>query len=225
MERKYDLLKKDYVDVVHPLNERKKLRLYRIIALRDIYIQARDGVTIHVKPNQVGGFIENENCLDQLDESWIDHNAKVFDNSNVSGDSYVRLNAHIYNNSLIYARSCISHYAHISNSTISQSLVEDAATVINSKVVDSKVKQNALIKDSSLIESIVKGGSLVEADSALKKTKVSDVCTIISSNLTNCKYSGRAIIKDQQKENETLEEPYNLNIEVPSVDLGKHGII
>lgn len=77
---KYKLLTDDKIEF-------KGRTLYRIQALQSISFVVREG--------EIGGYVENENILNQEGECWIGDNAKVFGDSKISGVSKV------YNNSIV----------------------------------------------------------------------------------------------------------------------------
>lgn len=90
MNKKYKLDKNDAITV----NGRT---LYRIVALIDIEM---------VSKGDKGGYIETENNLSQLGNSWIFDDARVYDNAHVCDDAIVRGNA------------CVSGYAYVSGGAV-----------------------------------------------------------------------------------------------------------
>ena len=79
-EKKYELIPSD------------KEGLYRIKALKDFN---------DVKKGDIGGYIQSENNLSQLDYCWIYDNAIVRDNVQVWGDAFVMGNARVFGNAII----------------------------------------------------------------------------------------------------------------------------
>ena len=79
-EKKYELIPSD------------KEGLYRIKALKDFN---------DVKKGDIGGYIQSENNLSQLDYCWIYDNAIVRDNVQVWGDAFVMGNAEVCGNAQI----------------------------------------------------------------------------------------------------------------------------
>lgn len=86
MDRKYELLKNDYI-----IHEGRKL--YRIRALRNLAC---------VNKGDVGGYIEKESNLSHEGNCWIFNNAKVYDNAEILDHAFVYDNAEVYNNAKIF---------------------------------------------------------------------------------------------------------------------------
>ena len=90
MEKKYELLKNDFVEV-------NNTKLYRIKALRDFGI---------VKKGDIGGYIQKEENLSHNEnaqvygDAWVSGNARVFENACVYGNAHVSGNAWIKYRSL-----------------------------------------------------------------------------------------------------------------------------
>ena len=71
-----------------------------------------DGITLHrikalkdfsdVKAGDLGGWIEKEENLSQIDDAWIDDNAKVYGNAYVFGNALIFGAAMIYGHARIY---------------------------------------------------------------------------------------------------------------------------
>lgn len=89
MDKKYELLKDDYI------NYRGKT-LYRIKALRDFG---------YIKKGKLGGYIQNENNLSHEGECWIYSNAKVFDSAKVFGYAKVFESVEVYGNAKVYGNA------------------------------------------------------------------------------------------------------------------------
>lgn len=73
MNEKFELIKNDSIEI-------DGHKLYRLRAL----INFND-----VKAGDLGGYVENENNLSQMDDCWIYDNAKVFGNASVSGNANI----------------------------------------------------------------------------------------------------------------------------------------
>ena len=80
IEKKYELIPSDIEG------------LFRIKALKDFY---------DVKKGDIGGYIQSENNLSQLDDCWIYDDAKVYDNAFVMGNAIVCGNARVRNNAQV----------------------------------------------------------------------------------------------------------------------------
>ena len=79
-DKKYELLKDDYKEVYG-------IKLYRIRALKDFG---------DVKKGHVGGYIEKEENLSQINNCWVDGEAKVYGKAEVWGKARVYGKAQIY---------------------------------------------------------------------------------------------------------------------------------
>ena len=109
MEKKYELLKNDFVEV-----DNKKL--YRIKALKDFS---------NVKKGDLGGYIQSEANLSHEGDCWVfenawvygnarvSENARVFENAWVYGNARVSENAHVYGDACVYGNACVSGNAWI----------------------------------------------------------------------------------------------------------------
>lgn len=134
MDRKYELLKDDYI-------EHRGKTLYRIIALRGFS---------NVKAGDVGGYVQSENNLSHEHNCWVYNNAKVFNNAKIHD------NARIYGNAQIYGDAEVFGYAHIfGNAKIyDEAGIFDNATVFeNARVCNNaRIKYNARVYGNAKIE-------------------------------------------------------------------------
>lgn len=71
----------------------KKITLKRIVALKDFG---------DVKKGDLGGWLESEENLSPLGDSWVYEEAKVAENAKVYGDARVFGNAKVYKNAEVY---------------------------------------------------------------------------------------------------------------------------
>lgn len=90
MEKKYELLKDDFIEV----DGRK---LYRIRALRSFG---------NVKKGELGGYIEREENLTHYGNAWVSGNAEVSGNAKVYGNARVFGDANITSNNDYCCFSC-----------------------------------------------------------------------------------------------------------------------
>ena len=96
-EKKYELIPSD------------KQGLYRIKALKDFG---------NVKNGDIGGYIQSENNLSQLDDCWIYDNAIVCGNARVCDDAIVRDDARVFANAQIYGYAKVCDNAQICGDAI-----------------------------------------------------------------------------------------------------------
>jgi len=168
---------------------RGMVQLYRIVARQSI-------LEWGVSPGDVGGWVEDHDCLSQFDNSWIANEAKVLmgvqikgnalikDNAVVmrkSGDGkstcFVKGNAQVSENALVVSCSEVSGNSRISGDALVQnSLVRANATITDkAQVFDSEIAGDAVIKETASVHgstvlgmSVVEGYSLVRENSTLK---------------------------------------------------------
>lgn len=125
MNKKFELIKNDSIEI-------DGHKLYRIRALIDFN---------DIKAGDLGGYVEHENNLSQMDNCWIYDNACVFGN------------ARVYDNASVYDNAYVADNAHISGN----------ARVCNNAGVygEAKVFDNARIFGSARIS----GDAIIEKDS------------------------------------------------------------
>ena len=135
MEKKYELIPSD------------KEGLYRIKALKDFN---------DVKKGDIGGYIQSENNLSQLDDCWIYDNAKVYDNAFVMGkakvcdDARVYDNARVRNNAQVCDNAQIYGYAKVCDNA---QIYDNAVVVGNAKVCDNaEIGGKARIEGNAVIQ-------------------------------------------------------------------------
>ena len=78
--------------------------LHRIKALKDFS---------NVKAGDLGGWVEKEDNLSQIDDAWIDENAKVYGNAQICGNVIVFDDAIIYDNAEVYGNAQICGKAQV----------------------------------------------------------------------------------------------------------------
>ena len=116
MEKKYELIPSD------------KEGLYRVKALKDFN---------DVKNGDIGGYVESEKNLSQLDYCWIYDNAVVRDNAVVIGKAIVCDYAELYGKAIVRDNARIRGNA----------IVRDNARVL----VNARVFGNAIIRDNAVV--------------------------------------------------------------------------
>lgn len=205
---KYQILKNDYIQI-NVLKGRTQVpvNLFRIIALRDI--QTINGL---ISKGTIGGFIQSESNLSQVDNSWINQNARVYENARL-------------NNSFVTGYSCVFGDSILTDSVVSGRVrIWDKAIVKSSKIEDNVdintncELENVYAKNWSVITNNAKVyncalsiGSRI-SDSFVTNTELTDQSEIKSkSTVNNCKLSGRAVISNKTIENQTLNEQIQLN--------------
>ena len=131
IEKKYELIPSD------------KEGLYRIKALKDFN---------DVKKGDIGGYIQSENNLSQLDDCWIYDDAIVHDNAVVIG------NALIFNNAIIYGNAIVSDHAQIYDNAV----VRDHAQIYDHAVV----RDNAVVRGNAIVQgnAEVSGDAIISSD-------------------------------------------------------------
>ena len=98
--KKYELVKDDKINICG-------IELFRIKSL--IKFSAAGG-------EELGGYIEKENNLDQNGNAWVSRNARVFGNAWVSGDAEVSGNARVFGNAWVSGDAEVSRDAEVTKS-------------------------------------------------------------------------------------------------------------
>lgn len=108
MERKYELIKTDFIEVTGHT-------LYRIKALKSF---------CDVKAGDLGGYIEGEHNLSHEGDCWVFHKAKVYDNAKVYGNAIVAEYAKVGGDVRIDGDIEISGFTNINNKTDFDTYIE-----------------------------------------------------------------------------------------------------
>ena len=143
MDNKYELIPSDIEG------------LFRIKALKDFN---------DVKKGDIGGYIQSENNLSQLDDCWIYDNAIVRDNAKVCHNAQiydeviVMGNAEVCDNVQIYDNAFVSGNAQI----------YDNAIVMGKAIVcdNARVRNNAQVCDNAIVRgnAIICGDAIISSD-------------------------------------------------------------
>ena len=125
--------------------------LHRIKALKDIVINTE----ITIKKDTLGGYVEKEFNLSQLDECWISGKAKVYGDAKVYGRAYVSDYVEVHGNAIIRDNAKVYGYADV----YGHSWIGDKSEVYG----DTKIYGNAQIYDETVIcgKCCVYGNALV----------------------------------------------------------------
>lgn len=234
MEKKYQILPNDTIQVKHPGQRNKIIKLYRIIALRDLHIKIdkeffatlnKDNAYLDRLPDEItipkmtiGGYVESEFNLDLEDESWIGNNCKVFGNTKITSDSYIYDEAVLFGNITI-EKSVIGDKARIQNGfgryfqelpletiLIHHSLVLDKS-LINEKIVlyDSVLRNSSRIYGESTVhKSYLEAGAYI-FQSTVRDAKLFDCACIQVSNSNGVSLGNRSTITNNQRTDFTQE--------------------
>ena len=140
MNKKFELVKNDSIEIdEHKLYSARKL--YRIRALINFN---------NVKAGDLGGYVEQENNLSQIDDCWIYDNACVYDDAKVYGSAKVFNNAKVYGSAKIFDNAWISDNARVFGytSVFDNAYVADNACVFGTACVfgSAHISGNAIIK-------------------------------------------------------------------------------
>ena len=154
---KYDLYKESEYD-----------KLYRIIALRDIFdIHGK----IIARRGDLGGSVSDNNTLSQYGSCWINCNARVID-SKVSDNAVVSENSYVYDGCIISNNATVS-----GNSCVSSSIIQGYSCITDSaKVNESYIGDYSVIKDMAFVSnSRVFNGKVCEEQSVYNVTVNDDL--------------------------------------------------
>ena len=138
MDNKYELIPSDIEG------------LFRIKALKDFN---------NVKKGDIGGYIQSENNLSQLDDCWI------YDNAVVMGDAVVRDNAKVCHNAQIYDKVIVMGNAFV---------LDNAQVCDNAFVLDNaQVCDNARIRGHAVVQhdAVVRGNAIICGDAIISSDK------------------------------------------------------
>jgi ADP-glucose pyrophosphorylase len=208
--KKYDILKSQYIDVRSPKNVYKNIRLYRIIALRNII----NGDVI-IKEGSIGGFIMSEMNLSQEDESWVFNNSKVFDSAYVGDNSLLYENSSVFENAKVL-KSVVKNTARIyGKCAVIESFISGNVDLRGTaRVIKSEIKDSSLIEGDCIVQnSKIYNGASVRQNANVFKSDLSDVSEASgTANLENCVLKGRATLRSEKHVNLTLEHDVILNI-------------
>ena len=86
------------------VNEFNGIRVYQIKAIRSFG---------NVTKGDLGGWVEKEENLSQIDDAWIDENAVVFGNAYIFGNALISGAAMIYGHARIYGNARVYTDLHI----------------------------------------------------------------------------------------------------------------
>jgi len=243
MNNKYEIIKNDFIQIKHPGTRDKIIRLFRIISLRDLTIKVDKDFfksinpsdityldqfndTIVIPKHTIGGYIESESNLDIEDESWIHQEAKVFDNSKITSDSYIFGSACILGN-ITVEKSIIGDFSRLQNGfgKYFQPTPSEKITVHHSILLDRTLINNlGDIYDSIFLNSaraygefhihrcFLKDGAYVFSSTVRDSTLIDQSCIQVS-NSNNVHLSGRiSITKD-------VREDFMPNLQIVSEEI------
>ena len=130
MEKKYELIPSDIEG------------LFRVKALKDFN---------NVKKGDIGGYVESENNLSQLDDCWIYDNAKVYDNAIVCDNVQVWNNAQIYGYAVVVDNAKVCDNAEIGG----KARIEGNAVIQGNAEVsgNARIWGNAEVSGNAIISS------------------------------------------------------------------------
>lgn len=115
--------------------------LHRIKALRDFGI---------INTGELGGWIESEKNLSQVDNAWVYGDAMVYDDAIVSDNAWVYCNAKVYDNANVCDNAIIRDHARV----FGNALVSDNADIFNHAIICGyvEVRGNAEIRNAKVYD-------------------------------------------------------------------------
>lgn len=151
----FDYLGKNEDDQINKLEEYKNKKYLILPATKINYCGINLYRIYRLRDRKLGGWVQNEENLDQHGECWIDINAIVFGNSKVKNNAKVSGDA-VVCDSLILGNAIVTDNAFVNKSTISgDAYIANNACVLNiianknSKIVDNAKATNISISDSA----------------------------------------------------------------------------
>ncbi len=165
--------------------------------------------TFSVDKGEYGGFVENDDNLNQDDFSWIGKDAIVMGNAIVYGDSYVDGDSFINGNSYIFS-SHLSTVTAIGDSSISHSVLKnttvygkinsiDVTSAFASIHVDGTLYAARSDFNSSFIKA--KESSYVKNTAIIKSSIIGDFIKFSSSHIETSNVDVKSLICDQTSMN------------------------
>lgn len=207
------LLDQDTVLITHPLDKNKRVKLYRIVALKSFKLLDFD---ISIRQGTVGGLVEGLHNLDPDSPVWVANRARVFDNAKIMYGSLVTDSCVVFGNAEIRA-SRLKNYARVHgraqviDSTLSDLVeVKDNATVLESTMENSTMAfNNANLQRCHLKVGSCARGNVIAIDTVLDET------TQIGGDarLINCKLLHDAKVFDGRHEDQTFDDETELKYE------------
>lgn len=153
MEKKYKLLKDDYIDIhlyydsEDESEMQEEYRLYRIQALRDFG---------DVKKGDLGGYIQSQKNLSHSGNCWI------YDKSIAGDDSKVKNNAKVMDGAILRGAAVVSKNAVLTNNAklASSAIVTDNAVVEFTDIYgENVIKDNAVLDGGEIYGKLVVSGN------------------------------------------------------------------
>ena len=122
---------------------------YRVKALRDFN---------DVKKGDIGGYVEGEKNLSQLDDCWIYDDAKVYDNAVVIGKAIVCDNAKVWGNAIVRDNARVLVNARV----LCNAVIQDNAAVRG----EVRIFDNVIVRDNVIIggEVDICGDAIISSD-------------------------------------------------------------
>jgi UDP-3-O-[3-hydroxymyristoyl] glucosamine N-acyltransferase len=129
MEKKYELIKEDSIEV-------EGRTLYRIRALKDFI--KNDDDTYDVKKGSLGGYVQKEENLSHEGNCWVSDDAKVFDSAVVKDNALVTDVSMVFGNSMVIGSGLVTDKSKVYGFAIIQddALVMDRAEVYEHAVME-----------------------------------------------------------------------------------------
>lgn len=208
---KYQLLKHDYLDIVHPVTK-NNVRIFRIISLRHI----ENPFHGHIPAESIGGYVQSTANLDMEDDSWLFHTSKAFGNARISLNTIMYDSSAAFDNATI-GGSIVRDYSKIfEDAKVLSSVLEGRCTISGKSNVNASSIYNSCLVDgyATVIETTMKDGSMVRGSAKISKSTLVDTCEIGgTANIINCNVGGRYVCMHGQHTNESLFDDIELNIE------------
>lgn len=204
--QKYQLLNKDYIDIKHPTTK-AHTRLYRIIALRDI--------TPDIKQGTIGGYVASEKNLDVEDASWVSGEAKIFDEAFLTGNSIFSGKSAAYGKARVHntvAKDTVRVFdsANVTDGVLSENIdIFQQAEIFNTTVKNAaKIFGQCKISNSTISK-----GAVVHGNAILNQCLITDVAEARGTcDLFNVQMFERAIVESGEHRNCSFSRSIDLNI-------------
>ena len=188
--------------------------LYRIRALKNFS---------DVKRGQLGGFVESEDNLSQLDNCWIYAEGKVMDDAVIYENATVKCKAIVMDNGKMWGNSEITGWSEIRDRAMlcDEAKVDDYAIIKDFAKVrgKSRIYDNVVVKDRAIAEGgvIMLNNSVLAGNKRLRGcmySKVDDFVEILSpeGKLVTCVLKNNKLLFNVGCRREITEEEFLYSI-------------
>lgn len=212
MQKKYQILTNEYINFRHPTNRKKIVKLYRIIALKNLFVVGYGHVSIH----EIGGYVESDDNLSHEGNCWIAHTAKAFDKAIVVDDALLKDDSAIYESAKIIGHTIMEHHAHAyGNCIIKDSNLSDNSDVKgNAQLFNVTMRNSSVVyQDARVEKTTMYDGTMIHERANVQDCVLKDVSEIRGdADVKFSKLTGRAIVESGRHRGEAYHQFIDLQV-------------